>query len=464
MFQPLKYAPGDYDNAPDGAVKINANFRELYGTTSRISLLRNVELFFVGDSLSVQNAELTDRSAAWWAMAFYNLAVTIKQRGKRGKGTSVSGEAGGNGPEFGMTNKARMDADAVAIAASAREGYSPVAVMSVQTNDAYASDNGQNGQISTVANVEKWFLEMLPAGLTHLVINGGGPSATGGANALRTRGICNAYRALARKYRGLITFVDNSTILASNTIAYTADGGQGAVGSTLYDDLHPSGHGSYRMGKYTLGPALLRLCGERDRLVGWIGDKYDQDLNSRGPLMGGATRYGGYNVPIAAGVESGTFRIVQSDVSDPIQAALGRPDITARLLRLSGIPDTAGRLTSTRTVNNPAGFDPTLIPFMPEANAWFDVTNIRAPAFGWVSGGVGGQARQAIENPSADIIPRLKGLMTFYAGDIILESANYKNRSSTFSFGWDAGLEVAGDIILISGSDYPQPPLPAASA
>lgn len=451
------------ENACDTHNQMLARIRTMWAMTGP---LRRVELFFVGDSLSALNGGLTDRSSAWWAMVLYNLAVTIKGRGRRGVGTSTSGAFGGNGAAYGMTNPDRMQADGYAIYASAKERYSPVAIMSVQTNDSYNNDNGQNDAITTVANLELWFLAMLPFGLCHLVIEGGGPSSSGGDSAIRTRGVCNAYRALADKYRGLITFIDNSQILAANAVAYTADGGGGQFGSMMYDELHPSGHGRFRMGMYTTGPALLKLCGTRSRLLGWVGDRYDAMLNSRGPLMGLSTRYAGFQVPIPAELttDNGTFAIEQSDVPDPLALAEGRPDILARRLRFSGIPAKAGSLSISRIEQNPAGYDPTKIAFMPEANLYCDVTNMRAPGFGWVSGGVGGQNRRPDENPDSDIIPHLKGQMTFYAGEAGTEGQNYGNRSTVLSFGWGAGREVAGDIILISASDYAQPPLPPATA
>ncbi len=422
---------------------------------------RPVEVFTAGDSLSAQMGGMTDRSALWWAMAIYRLDLMF--RTNLGVGTSVSGNDRGDGDEnYGLTSATRLTRDGAAYAASVAAGYAPVAILSVQTNDSYPGDNGQNGAASTVANVEKYFLRMRARGLAHLVINSAGPSVPTGANAIRTRGIVLAYRALAAKYRGQITFVDNSTLLAANTPAYAALGGQFEYGATMYDEppnpgLHPSARGAYMMGRYTLGPALLALIGRRTSLLGWVGDTFDAVRNSRGPVMGDQTRYGGAAIAIPDGVLSGTQTVEQADVSDPISEAIGRPDIIARRLRFAGTPSQAGRLSIDRAAR-PVGFDPTVTPFMPEANVYVDMTNIKAPAFGWVGGGVGGQSGR-----DCDVIPHLEGLLCLYAGAPQLADVNYGLRTTSLSIAWIAGKEVAGDLILISASDYPAPPLPPAS-
>jgi len=463
-----QFTPGyvaDGGSAP-GDVCDTLNFMRGQGNTlSNLSGPRRpAKIFTDGDSLSVQMAGMDHRSALWWAMAIHWIDVTFG--GSLGAGTSMSGTTRGGeaGTEqFGMTSELRLTDAGNAYAQAVADGFAPIVIVSVQTNDNYASDNGQAGGQSTVANVEKYFLRMRAKGLAHMVINGGGPSAQGGGQTLRQRGVALAYRDLAAKYKGQITFVDNSTLLAANATDYRALGGQGVYGATMYDTegenagLHYSALGARDIGKWTLGPKLLELIGRRIPLAGFIGDHYDATFNVRGPLMAGQTRYAGATLP--TNFVSGTQTVVsQGDVSDPMASALyGRTDMQAREIVLSGTPTSAWSLSVNRSQNS--SFDPTTTPFMPEAWVYIDMTNVKCPNFGWASGGVGGQTGR-----DCDVIPHLKELLCLYNGNTITEGSNFGVRSTTLSVSGIAGKETAGRIVFISASDYPQPPLPAASA
>lgn len=456
--------------------RISANFEDLYTIVGR---RMPTEIFTVGDSLANQNGNLVDRSALAWALMMHRPDVFFDYRyGNRGVGTSISGKNEGQTPDrsqYGMTSKYRMDGDIAAFRACINErGRQVHALMFIGTNDSFLqSDNGQGDTESTVANVRLWYNTMRAAGCLHyLTMIPPGPGSGAGDTPVRVQGLSNALEAFANENPGRVHCVKTVGILSRDTIENRALGTAGQVGGVHYDELHPAGNGQHKIGDYGLGPLLVEMHGRIPTQFESRGDVYDPQFNIRGSILGGLTRYGGtgstaanhdvtldgnpsevidpQNFPAGRGIQArltGTQRIACSVVTDPLFAAIGRDDVKATAIRLSGTPTGEWTIAIGGSVQLPAGFDPTKMPFVGQGRIYVDATHIKMPSFNWTYGGFGGQS-----NTGADVIPHLKGMLYLESRVPMVVNDSYGNISSTFATSGVGGYETAGDIIICSGA------------
>lgn len=489
--------PGAGDFAVDGGNKINAAFRQI---ERAMPLAQATRLLIEGDSIGGDMANYGGDSPLFWADGTHPVSFVFdKDKDNFAIGGTNTSEGTQELP--GMTSTGRMAAIATRIKTCVAAGERVIVIDQSGTNDVGLSGYGDNSSPGTIANKRKMHKNMIDAGASHIYVMSIDPRK--GTTADQSRYVLAVNAGLGeycRKTPEYLTFVDTQWATGDDSAGlFLPQGLDGATG-VHRDELHPTTRGAVYKAR-VLGPALRKGLPHRRSLIQPSASQQSSTGASslRGNMLrkqgrfydtgavaaqtdgitvaDAATVTGKANLPSAklgsypsfssALTGTQTLEITQQPWP-PAVTELGRTDIMCTRLRFAGTPSAFKNFTIGLVENSLGAYDIAAGPYESEVMMFAqNLKGLRGIGYAVSADASGKTYGSGFGIPgagaTAKVMQELNGLLNFRSPTPLIAGTKPANVTLTIGWGWNADVELSGDIYLFGAYIGQNIPLVAAT-